>query len=112
MFYLYEGNIKDLPTTENHLNFRWSKGDILFSVTRQGNAACIHFSASKNALRKLVEAINEFCEYIFDTCDWCKMIIGTVKKKSIIKLGDKCQFSKIDYKDKITVMMRKRSWDS
>ena len=108
MFYLYEGDTRDLPTTKDYLNFRWSEADILFSVTKQGNAALIHFTAKDRNTETLKKAANEFCEYIFKTCEWCKMIMGIVGKKSVVKLGEKCGFHKIGFTDDITVMMRER----
>jgi len=109
MFYLYEGNTGNLPTDRNHLNFRWSGANILFSMTRKGNAASIHFTVrDKKSERKLKQAVNEFCVEIFRVCKWCDMIIGQVKKNSIVRIGLKCGFKLIGQKDGVSIMIRKR----
>lgn len=109
MFYLYKGDTGKLPTNENHLNFRWSEDDILFSMTRKGNAASVHFSAhDKKAKRKIKLAINEFCEAIFRNCKWCEMIIGQVKKDSVVRMARKCGFVLIGQQNGISIMMRAR----
>jgi len=112
MFYLYEGNTRDLPTDKNHLNFRWSEADILFSMTRKGNAALIHFTAHGKAVRRLKKAINEFCQRIFDSCKWCEMIIGQIQKDSVVRLALKLGFIKIAEKNNIKIMMRERECHS
>ena len=93
-FDLYIGDTGDLKTSENHLNFRWRNPDcnILFSVTQQGNAAVSHFTSDKPVLRKLEQAINDWCEFCFYLFEQCKMVIGVIERKSIAKLAEKCEF--------------------
>lgn len=90
----YEGDLIGLPTSDNHLNFRWiePKCKVLFSVCQQGNGASIHFASDKKGLRKLKQAINEFCDFCFYLFDWCEMIIGKIQIPSVERLVVKCGF--------------------
>lgn len=96
-FILYSGDLMGLPTNEKHLNFRWNNKDckVLFSITRQGNAASCHFASDKRGLRKLKKAINEFVNFTFKNFSWCEMIIAKVRRNSVAKLCRKCDFVKI-----------------
>ena len=96
-FKLYSGDLMGLPTNDKHFNFRWLEPGckVLFSVCRQGNAASCHFASDKPGMKKIVQAINEFCEFVFWMFDWCEMILaktGIKKVKAIIK---KCRFKKV-----------------
>jgi len=91
-FVEYDGETSNLPTSENHINFRWVGSGILFSVCRIGNAASCHFSSDKSGLRRLREAINHFVEFVFGIFDWCKMVIAKVVKKSVGKMLLDCSF--------------------
>lgn len=99
-----------LPTDINHLNFRWlGKGcNIMFSVARQGNAASCHFSSDRKGLRKLKQAINEWCEFVFWMFDWCEMIIGKVEKENISKLLKECDFKLCGKADNVLAYVRLR----
>lgn len=106
----YFGDLIDLPTSENHLNFRWNEPNckVLFSVCRQGNGASCHFASDKKGTLKIKRAINEFCEFVFWMFDWCEMIIAKVKVKKVEAIIKRCGFTKV-FDGKINVYMRSRS---
>lgn len=95
-FKLYNGNLMGLPTSKNHLNFRWKEGGckVLFSVCQVGEALSIHLASNKNGKKRLREAVEEFCSFLFDNFKWCKMIIGNIEKTSVMNLAEKCGFTK------------------
>jgi len=99
-----------LPTSKNHLNFRWIEPDckVLFSVCRQGNGASCHFASNKKGIFKIKRAINEFCEFVFWMFDWCEMIIAKTTPK-IGRLLERCGFKKV-IDGKITVYIKEKSW--
>lgn len=107
-FRLYSGNTGDLPTNKNHLVYKWDKANILFSVTRKGNAAVAHFACHKTGLRKLKKAIDEFCESCFMLFPWCEMVIGVIKLPSVVRIARKCGFGLAATKKGLTVMVRQR----
>ena len=93
-FEKYNGDLSSLPTSETHTVFRWHEPGckILFSATRQGNAMSCHFSSDRRGLRKLKQAIDEFCNFCIETYKWCTMIIAKIKKNSVVRLVEKCGF--------------------
>jgi hypothetical protein len=110
VFEEYFGDLKRLPTSENHINFRWLNDDciILFSVCQQGEAASCHFSSDRKGLRRLREAINQFVEFVFWLFDWCEMIIAKVLKRSVCKLLEDCCFSFVAKFGNVSIYERKR----
>lgn len=105
-FISYSGDTGELPTNNNHFVFKWVKGNILFSVSRKGNAASCHFSSDKSNLRLLKDAINEFVEFCYLIFPWCEMVLAIVGPNSIGRLITKCGFNKIAYNDKCNVFLR------
>lgn len=107
-FYQYEGDLMDLPHDDNHLVFRWLEPGckILFSVSRQGNGASCHFATDRDGLRKVKQAIVEFCEYCFDVYDWCTMVLAKTKKQSVGRLISKCGFEYVGRLDNVTAYAR------
>lgn len=90
----YKGETGFLYTSDKHLNFKWNNPNcnIIFSMTRQGNAVVGHFISDKAGLRKLEQALNEWCEFCFLLFDWCEMVIGIITKPSVVRLAEKCGF--------------------
>lgn len=80
----WHGKTYNLATNENHLVFRWIDNSclILFSVCKKGDSASCHFYSNKPGLRKLKRAINDFCEFLFYSFDWCKIILANTFKSS------------------------------
>jgi hypothetical protein len=93
-FDIYIGDTGNLATSENYLNFRWKNPDcnILFSATRRGNAVLSHLSSDKLGLRKLEQALNEWCEFCFYIYEWCEFIVGVIERPSIRRLAERCGF--------------------
>ena len=105
----YLGDLIGLPTSENHLNFRWTEPNckVLFSVCRQGNGASCHFASDKKGVLKIKRAINEFCDFVFWLFDWCEMIIAKVELKKVEAIIERCGFEKI-FESDINIYIRKR----
>lgn len=105
----YSGDLMGLPTDENHLNFIWcGPGKILFSCSRIGDAASIHFASDKAGLRYIKTAINDFVDFVFWLYDWCTMIIGKVSRDSICRLIEKIGFIEFAQSDIGRFYMRPR----
>nr|WP_294975016.1 hypothetical protein [uncultured Pseudomonas sp.] len=89
--------------------WRWTKGRIYASLTREEDAIFCHFSAAPSSVRDMKEAVNDFCALAFELLPWCTMIMGCIKRDSVVRLVKKCGFVHvIDHKDlKIYVRYRK-----
>jgi hypothetical protein len=77
---------------DNYLCVKWYNANIVFSYARRGNALCCHFAADKKSLRKIKNAISDFCEWAFDEYRWCDMLLAFVEKKSVGRLISKLEF--------------------
>lgn len=108
----YSGDLIGLPTNENHLNFRWTEPDckVLFSITRHGNGASCHVASDKSGMKKINNAIKSFCEFVFKTFEWCRMIISIIRIKKIRKIVRDCGFAWILSNRKQAVYIRRREW--
>jgi len=108
-FLPYAGDLIGLPTSDNHLNFRWLEPDckVLFSVCRQGNGASCHFASDRKGVFRIKRAMNEFCEFVFWLFDWCEMIIAKVTLKKVGVIIERCGFKKI-IDGNIAVYIRER----
>jgi hypothetical protein len=96
-FQLYLKETGNLLTSEKYINFLWNNPDckILFSVTKRGNAAVCHFTSDKAGLRKLKQALNEWCTFCFWLLPWCEMIIGIIERPSVCRLAERCNFKQV-----------------
>lgn len=96
-FELITGDTGDLPTNANHLNFKWLEPgcNVLFSVTKHGNAASCHFSSDKAGMKKIKKACKEFIDFVFWMFDWCNVIIAKVERKKIKSLIKTLGFVKV-----------------
>ena len=108
-FIPYTGDLMGLPTSENHLNFRWTEPGckVLFSTCRQGNAASCHFASDKRGIFKIRRAINEFCEFVFWMFDWCEFVMAKVMLKKVGPIIERCGFKKI-VNGKVNIYVRNR----
>lgn len=81
-FAQYTGDAGGAYQDENHLAFRWlDKGSrIFFTCARRGNAMSIHYAHDAKSKKKIKRAVCEFIEFIYETFDWCEMIIGQIHK--------------------------------
>jgi hypothetical protein len=106
----YVGDLIGLSVNEHYLIFRWIEPDckVLFSVCRLGDAANIHLASDKKGLRKLRQASNDFCEFVFWLFDWAKMILCKITVKSVEKIAKDCGFVQIAKRNNVTVFMRCR----
>lgn len=114
-FYEYEGDLIGLVTDENHVVYRWIEKDckILFSVARLGDGCSCHFASDKAGLRHIKQAINEFCQFLFDKFNWCTMILAKTKRPSVGRLIEKCGFSFVVQGEELTAYARCRDgWNS
>ena len=100
------GDLHGLPTDHNHLNVKWVHGDIWFSLTKRGEAVSMHFACLPQERRRIKEAADAFCEWVFDTYPWCKMILAVVGPRSVVKLAKKCGFSVVAERPGVTYMAR------
>lgn len=110
-FKLIDNNFGRLPTNKNHLNFKWLEPDctVLFSITRQGSGASCHFTADKNGMKKIKQAINDFCEFVFENFVWCKMILAKIQIKKVEEVVKQCSFIWTVTTKKYTLYIRKRN---
>lgn len=85
-----------LPCNENHLVFRWTNHDckILFSCAEKQDGLSCHFASDKKGLRLLKKAINEWCDFVFSSTDYTK-ILAVTGKESINRLIKKCGFIEV-----------------
>lgn len=102
------GDLHGLPTDHNHLNVKWNRGDVFFSFTKRGNAISMHFSCLPWERRRIKEAANEFCSFIFGLYPWCEMILAVIGPRSVVKLAEKCGFSTVAERPGVTYMARYR----
>ena len=111
-FESYSGDLIGLPTSIDHLVFRWknSRCKVLFSICKQGNAISSHFASDKKGVRNIVQVINEFCEFVFNKYYWCEMIIAKIKpeKRGVMAIARRCGFKEIAEINNILVYARKR----
>lgn len=97
-----------LMTNENYAVFRWDEPDckVLVSVAQRGNAANCHFACDRNGLRKMKQAIEEFCDFIFKVLEWCDSVMAIIEKKSVERLVKKCGFEHAANIDDLSVYVR------
>lgn len=101
-----------MATTDDHEVFKWSTAPVFCSCCRKGDGISAHFSADREGIRLLKDAINEFCGWAFDVLPWCKMIFACIVRPSVERLVVKCGFSFLDVIDNIRVYVRYRKWEA
>ena len=88
-----------LAVNQNHLVFQYKSvpepGRILFSVTRRGNAALVHFASNPSGLRHLKQACGRFMAFVLWLFPWCRMILANVNKKSVERLVTKIGYQPV-----------------
>lgn len=97
----FEFTIDDsVAQNENYHIVRWlGPGKVVASYVRRGDALSAHFSCDKKGLRHIKQAINDFCEWAFYAFDWCTMIIAMIRRPSVARIVEKCEFKKVaDFK--------------
>lgn len=100
-FALYRGDdLMGLAVNENHLVFAYQGklpelGRILFSVTRRGQAALVHFASNNKALKAVKDACRQFMDFVVWLFPWCKMILACVTKNSVERLVKKLGYKPV-----------------
>jgi hypothetical protein len=108
-FILADGECGGVIKNENYMVVEWLGClGVFFSFAKRGMAINAHIASNKDGLRKLSIAINEFCEWVFDTYEWCRDILAIVKKNSICKLIQRCEFKHILNLGENMLLMRSR----
>ena len=106
------GSDMNVTRNENYAVCEWSDGKnrIVFSFCQKGDKAInAHIASGKRSLRKVKIAINEFCQWAFETLDWCDFIFAVTDKTGIEKVCNKCKFSLLSTKGKIKAYVRSRN---
>jgi hypothetical protein len=111
-FRLFVGDTGALPTNRNYVVFKWAEPDthVLFSVSQQGKGLRVHFTADKKSLRKLKQAVYEFCDFCFKFFWYSEMIFAIIPKEKlgIIRFTKRCGFKRLfSYKNLITLVKEK-----
>lgn len=100
-----EANIPDgLTRNENHLVVMI--GENWFSYVSKGDAIQFHlFSKDPKTLSKACEI---FIKWVFDSHKWCRMLLVTINKRSLINLALKHQFKMVDKNGNAVFLARTR----
>ena len=68
---------------------------VYFSASRVGEAMIIHIACSRRSICNTRKAASDFVEFIFDRFQWCRVVLGTIVKPSVLNLANKCGFEEI-----------------
>lgn len=102
-------NLLGVLETENTIAFSWNgPGRVVVSFSQRGNSIAAHFASSKDGLRHIKTAINDFCLWAFNRFKWCTMVLAQIKKPSVARLVKKCGFFHVADIDGLTVYARSR----
>ena len=106
------GSDLNVPRNENYLLCEWSDGNsrVVFSFAKKGEKGLTaHIASGKRGLRKAKIAINEFCEWAFESMPWCDFIFAITDKPGIKKMCEnRCDFHKLAKKNEIEALVRVR----
>ena len=84
-------------------------GAYFFSYAGKGDSIMFHmFSPSKNTIADFDEAVDSLIEYLFEKYKWCKMLIVTIARSSLVKLAKKHGFEPFLIAEAGTALLRKR----
>lgn len=97
---------------ENHFVVKWMAANVFFSCCQKGNSISAHFSAEREAIRHLKQAIDEFCRWAFDVMPWCRMIFACIVRQSVARLVVKCGFSFLETRDDLQIYVRFQQWEA
>ena len=87
-------DLMGVPFDNNHLAIGWKKkGCVVFSFRHlSGGSLDCHFSANKEALRHIREAINDFIEWVRTTYPECYRIVAAINRNSVSKIVESINF--------------------
>lgn len=105
--YLCE-DMHGLYWNENYEVWRWLRGQVYVSFTRQGDAICFHFSADRKSLRHLRDALYDFYQQAFELMPWCTMTIGCIKRDSVVRIAKSCGFFHVIDRNDVKIYARYR----
>ncbi len=83
---------KGLWISPGYTYWRWVEHEVYVSLIREEDALFCHFSAGKQAVRYIGEAIEEFCALISAIMPWCNKIMACIKRPSVERLVKRCGF--------------------
>ena len=99
-----------LPMSDAFIALRWDRDDckVYFSAAQIGEAMTIHLSADLEGCKHLEDAVEDFMAYIFSEFKWCKMVLGLIEKRSVMRLAERCNFEHIGNYEHGKIYMRTR----
>jgi len=88
-----EGSDLGVYHDKNYRLVECFNGHIVFSYAQKGEAMSAHFAADKKGIKNIKDAINAFCEWIFNLYK-CKYIFAVIDRslKSVVNLVKKLNF--------------------
>ena len=85
-----DGPTHGVACNENHALYQC--GNVVFSATMMGAGLSCHFASTREGLREVKPAIDEFCAWAFKVFG-CKVIFAMIAKQSVVRVVKKCGFS-------------------
>lgn len=88
----------------------WVEGDcrVVCAYAKQGLGLAAHFAAEKKSLRRLKDAINDWCEWAMWAYPWCECIFAVIGIPSVERIVKKCGFRALAEVDRYRVYIRGR----
>lgn len=91
---------------ENYRCVQYQDKQIYFSFARRGNAMSCHFSASRQDLRLIRTAIEDFTSWIYQQYPWCNMILAAIQRPSVKRLVQRAGFEHVTDAEGKSIYMR------
>lgn len=86
------GNDWGVARNDKHMVVETENPRVVFSFTQKGESISAHFAIRNIGKNALIGAINEFCQWTFESMPWCKMILAVVDRRVIGKVIERCGF--------------------
>ncbi len=102
------GSDLNVPRNQNYLVVETDNPRIVFSYSQKGKAITAHFACPPESRRHIKPAINAFCEWVFLSYGWCKMIFACTEYSSIGRIIRKCGFKLLDEFNECDVYVKER----
>lgn len=92
-FRMAEGDLLGVQKRSHHVAIEWiGPGRIIFSFAQRGQAMSAHFASDKAGLRHLKTAIDDFCQWVFESLDDIDMVLAIMTLPSVVRLVQRCGF--------------------
>ena len=108
------GSDLGIHSDENHVVLEWNDQSghrVVFSASQKGDDAMeCHFAPDSKSLRSVRSACEDFIDFVFDSCKWCKMLLVATNRRSVAGLVKKLGFSEIANSGGEILFMRTRQW--